>query len=235
MSTKDDKKTDSLAYETYVRHREAIVQGLYEQAKGFDKAILTLGSGALALSLSFVRYVAPSPKPWSLWALGVAWACFAVSLVCTLVSFLASLASHRAALDQWDAHNAAYAENQSDGDGNQDAGQSGRPCAELPSPKYAELTSRLNIAAGVLFIFGVIALVVFCLWNTPESAPKAREIGNEQEARKTEQTTNPQTCTEASTTCPPRSSAAPTGSKAPQASKETQIEASGEGPGAVRA
>ena len=58
----------SVANESWVKHREWLVAAYGEATRSFDKAIMTLAGGALALSIAFVHDVAP--KPEQEWALG---------------------------------------------------------------------------------------------------------------------------------------------------------------------
>ena len=73
---------------TYLEERKLLVDAERESARSFDKSMLTLSSGALALSITFIRQIAPVPRfePY----LYLAWSGFILALLCTLVSFLSS-------------------------------------------------------------------------------------------------------------------------------------------------
>lgn len=75
--------------------RRALVEAEKSGSQQFDKAILTLAAGALAISLTFIKNIAPHPKDWTIYFLLASWIGFIISLVCTLCSFLTSQAAFR--------------------------------------------------------------------------------------------------------------------------------------------
>ena len=81
--------TDKM-YELYLEERRVLVEAQRETASSFDKAILTLASGAFAVSLVLLKDVVPDPFANTLWLLGWSWVLFALSLVTILIGFLAS-------------------------------------------------------------------------------------------------------------------------------------------------
>jgi hypothetical protein len=56
----------------------------------FDNAILTLSTGALAISLAFIKDIVPLEIAQNLWLLKASWWLFGFSIISTLVSFAAS-------------------------------------------------------------------------------------------------------------------------------------------------
>ncbi len=72
--------------------RAWLVQADHAASQDADRAILTLSSGALAISLVFVHNVAPKHPSGTAW-LVAAWILFAVSVLVTLVSYKASRAT----------------------------------------------------------------------------------------------------------------------------------------------
>lgn len=64
-----------------------------EQSRSFDKAVTTLSAGGLALSITFVRDIAPALQ--NPVRLGVAWAAFVLALLFSMASYLASEYAHR--------------------------------------------------------------------------------------------------------------------------------------------
>lgn len=94
------KKSDStddyekLKYQTYSEERKLLIATEQDQAKTFDKYILTLSSGALGLSLAFIKFIKdidPNSKYWLI----AAWILFSLSTLSTLISFLTSQAACR--------------------------------------------------------------------------------------------------------------------------------------------
>lgn len=66
------------------RDRERLVEADRQSMQDFDKAVLTISGGALAVSVAFIKDIAHGPNVPSLLAL--AWAAFTISIVSILVS-----------------------------------------------------------------------------------------------------------------------------------------------------
>lgn len=131
---------------TYVVERQALFQAELEQSKLFDKAVLTYSSGALGISLTFIHDIVPSfdhnTLPW----LTTGWALLGTCLLLTVISFQTSQLSirrQRAILDLLRTGKDAFSQKNG----------------------YAKLTNYLNLAAGCLFVVGVVCLVVFVRLN----------------------------------------------------------------------
>src|SRR5690348_9629107 len=77
-------------YQLYLEERKALIAAQRETASSFDKAILSLASGAFGVSVVFLKDIVPQPLADTKWLLGSSWAAFATSLVTILVGFLAS-------------------------------------------------------------------------------------------------------------------------------------------------
>ena len=74
----------------YKDARIELAKGELDAIGKFDQYIITLSSGALALSVLFLEKVVPTPAPATfIWIL-LSWLCFASSLLFTLFSFLLS-------------------------------------------------------------------------------------------------------------------------------------------------
>jgi len=138
-----DKNQDG--YQRYLEERKLLVSAERESAQQFDKSILTLSAGALALSITFIDKVVPHPKESSIFFLVSAWALFCLSLLITLVSFLTSQAACRTQRDILDDD------------------MSGKENGKVNKP--ALWTNRLNYLSIGSFIFGITALVIFCASN----------------------------------------------------------------------
>jgi len=139
----DDENRD--AYQKYLEERKLLVSAERETAQQFDKSILTLAGGALALSITFIDKIAPCPKESSIFFLVNAWGLFCLSLLITLISFLTSQAACRTQRDILD-----------DDISGEETGRVNKP---------ALWTNRLNYLSIGAFILGIIALVVFCTFN----------------------------------------------------------------------
>lgn len=80
---------------TYVRERALLVEMEQKSADQHDKAILTVASGGLALSITFLKDIAPHPLPETWKYLGASWACFVVGILAILLSFQTSQSACR--------------------------------------------------------------------------------------------------------------------------------------------
>jgi len=138
-----------MKYEDYRDERKVLIYAELEQARSFDKYILTLAAGTFGLSLLFIRQIAPQPEEGTIWLLIAAWVAFGVSILSTLISFLFSQLAYqkqREILDEW------YEKEEEQG-------------VEVSKNKFATCTHYLNWASMFLFIIGVTFLVIFSAKN----------------------------------------------------------------------
>jgi hypothetical protein len=146
MSSEENQTSDnSQNYKTYSEERKILISAEQETAQQFDKYVLTLAAGALALSITFINQIAPSPKPYSLCLLLIAWVLFSLSILSTLISQLASQSAfrrQREILDQWYENKGGSTTN-----------------------NPANWTNILNYLSIALFIFGTFAFILFSTLN----------------------------------------------------------------------
>lgn len=79
----------------YIEMKKQVGEALRSQADQFDKAILTLAAGALALSLTFIKEIAPTPDGLTINLLAWSWGCFIGSVCLTLLSCHTSVCAFR--------------------------------------------------------------------------------------------------------------------------------------------
>ena len=72
----------------YLHERRLLIDWEQSASTSFDKAMLTISSGALALSLTYLKQLGSGP-PWH-WTLKACWVMFGASLLSTSWSFLFS-------------------------------------------------------------------------------------------------------------------------------------------------
>ncbi|MFO0793178.1 MAG: hypothetical protein U0586_03900 [Candidatus Brocadiaceae bacterium] len=139
-------------YQVYLDERKQSIDAERDTAQQFDKAILTLASGALGLSITFIKQIAPHPKSQSIYFLIAAWTFFSFSILSTLISFLTSQSACRRQREILD----------------QDISE------KEPENKNnaGDWTSRLNYLSIAFFILGIIFLIVFSVFNLPEGGEK---------------------------------------------------------------
>ncbi len=155
---------------TYLEERKLLVDAERESSRSFDKSMLTLSSGALALSITFIRQIAPAPRFETY--LYLAWGGFILALLCTLVSFLSSQTSLRRQRDILDRN---YRD---------------RPSASEQKNLMSAVTNYLNWFSVSSFIIGVLCLTVFAIKNLSiqeemmsEKTSKAAQQSGEVEKR----------------------------------------------------
>ena len=149
----DEDKKEKTNYEVYLEERKVLVQAQKEESRQFDKAILTLAAGALAISITFINQIAPHPKPWTICFLAWGWVAFVTSLISTLISFLTSQKACRKqiAMLEYDFFDKKESE------------------SNKQKNNWVIWTSRLNIASIVTFVIGVILLLIFSFSNIGSS------------------------------------------------------------------
>ena len=148
MTENEQGEKEALPLDLYMQHRQLLQQTMHDQARSFDKGILTLSSGALGLSIVFIERLAPHPVWWSKWFLAASWLLFAVAILLTLCSFLTSQVTHRSLIAAWDATRLNQADPET-----------------TTRDRFDLLTRWLNLASALLFFLGVLALVVFAIAN----------------------------------------------------------------------
>jgi hypothetical protein len=130
------------ASDDVLRYRQEYADSVTAASASFDKAAATLAAGGLALSIAFVRDIAPQPvhKGW----IGLAWVAFAVALLFSMASFLTSEYAHRHLIKELDE---------------------GKPLADLTLGLWGWSTQVLNIATAVLVVAGVGFVAYFAYLN----------------------------------------------------------------------
>ncbi|SRR5216684_3262635 len=76
------------AFEFFLRERTRLTSAKQEAAKSYDQTILTFSGGAIGLSITFLKEIAPRAQAPGL--LYTSWIFFAVAMLATLYSLLAS-------------------------------------------------------------------------------------------------------------------------------------------------
>ncbi|MEK7516961.1 MAG: hypothetical protein AAB583_00270 [Patescibacteria group bacterium] len=134
-------------YQSYLEKRKQSIITEQESARLFDKSILTLAAGALALSVTFIDKIAPSPKTYSICFLIISWILFCISLLSTLLSFLTTQEACRKQRDILDQN------------------LLGKKVEHRISSDI--WTNRLNYISIFCFIFGILFFLIFSALNLP--------------------------------------------------------------------
>ncbi len=143
----------SLSDEQYTAYlfedRKSLVNALREQARSFDRYILTLAGGTFGLSLVFVNQIVPSPQSATIGYLVTAWASFAASILLTLVSFLFGQEACYKQIETLDKLLVKELERSK----------------EFPFNVFGTITKSLNWLSMLMFIVGVSFLIAFAAKN----------------------------------------------------------------------
>ena len=146
-----NKTVSTLPQDVYRDERRLLIDEEREAARTFDKAMLTLTGGALGLSLTFIRQLAPHPHLTGL--LVAAWSGLTLALLATIAGLHLSQHACRRNRD------------------NLDDDQRGVPNALGRRNPWAKLTNCLNWVAMLTFASGIALLAWFAIINlsTPQS------------------------------------------------------------------
>lgn len=90
-------------YDAYQDQRNKLLEAEQDYGRSYDKYMLTLSGGALGLSLTFIKGVAPSGDLRCVWLVVVAWALLVVTVAIVLVMMRLTQDGHeeyRAILDE---------------------------------------------------------------------------------------------------------------------------------------
>ena len=126
------------------RYRKFLVQADHKASEAYDKAVMTLSGGTLAISLTFIKDVVPTPQAGTTWLLFAAWEFLALSITAILASMLTSQWALRKAIDQVDRDEIRR---------------------RTPGGWFTWITSGLSIIAGLAFVLGVVFLARFAISN----------------------------------------------------------------------
>lgn len=118
----------------------------------YDRALLTLAGGGLALSVTLVKDMFPLDKVVKSDWLISSWCFFASAILAVILSFLLSQLVHQMALKRLNAN------------------------PPLPPPEnLSNVIVVLNWIAGAIFIAGVVAMTMFSAYNFNERLKNAQE------------------------------------------------------------
>jgi hypothetical protein len=125
-------------------YRQALINTVEKLNESYDKLIITLSGGALALSLAFLKDVIKDAYIQSPEILLVAWGLFVVSLTSILGSLLFGIAANKKAVLQVDAD---------------------RIYTQKPGGIFSELTTWLHYAGAFFLIIGLVFIAAFAYVN----------------------------------------------------------------------
>jgi hypothetical protein len=146
-----ENQRDEKEREKCEKEREDAFKTILSDQAEYDKQLLTLSAGFLAVSLAFIKDVVPLKDAQHLWFLYAAFGLLGACIVLVLASYQFSIWGNNKAKEYW--------ERRCDGDRN----------AKFPN-LHAKLVQAVNIGSGVLFLLGISFLVTFVIWNLNSEA-----------------------------------------------------------------
>jgi len=117
----------------------------------YDKQLLVLSSGFLAVSLAFIKDVVPLARALHLWLLYSSFIVLVMCVLLVLFSYQLSNAGHTKVKKYWQALKA------------------GDKKVEYPHG-YAKWVTNVNIASGVVFLLGITLTIIFVSLNIHHEA-----------------------------------------------------------------
>ncbi|MEZ0150394.1 MAG: hypothetical protein AB9Q19_13940 [Candidatus Reddybacter sp.] len=135
-------------HDSYRQFCEEINKRMLSNNEAFDKAILSLSSAGLGLSLTFFKFVVPADKACHIDLLERGWYFFLGAIVSTLISFVVSQQAQKKEIEHAEKY---YLE------GLDEYGNKNNPASNL--------TEALNILSGILFIVALVSIVSFVTEN----------------------------------------------------------------------
>lgn len=145
----DAATVDKNWQEWYWKQAEPVQQDINSGTDSLDKNMLALSSGALGVSLAFIKDIVPLGQATWICLLIISWCAFALCMTTTLLSFefsIAGLKKHRDLLDEMlKAKNPELAKNQGSG--------------------WSRAVVVCRHTALILFLAGLACTVVFVIKN----------------------------------------------------------------------
>jgi hypothetical protein len=149
-------------YESYVKERETLRDSSLEISGRYDKSILFLSGGALALSLTFIEKIAPLPTAWTFVLLATAWLLLIASVVLELYALATSQTAINEQITILDAEYDTFLENLTG-----DITISGHHTPPARENRFTARTRRLNVWSLRFMVLGLGFLCLFSGINLP--------------------------------------------------------------------
>ena len=150
------KNAEQRRWELYSEHRKQAWEDIQSSTDSFDQSLLAVSSGALGVSLAFIKDVVPLKEAVWLTLLYASWVSFAACIVLTVFSFRLSIKAQERHLEYLPKY---YLE------GNQEY--------STRKSGYAKTLTVFTWLAAALFLVGLTCTVIFCVENVSRN-PIAR-------------------------------------------------------------
>ncbi|MBI1356939.1 MAG: hypothetical protein GC160_21575 [Acidobacteria bacterium] len=151
---------NNVRMQLYSDYQKELWAGRQSSFAEFDRALLSLSSGSLVLSLAFLKDVVPVSQVFWLPLLFVSWVLFLASIACILLSFVKSQQAYDAQLALAQKY---YVEKDE--------------TAFNAENEPSAATDRLNKAAGILFVLALLTTLFFVgpnMWVAAKVSPVSK-------------------------------------------------------------
>jgi len=128
--------------------RNELLKRQLSNSENYDKAILSLSSAALALSLIAIKFIIPLNTANQLWAIKLSWIFFLITIIVSLAAFLVS---NRAINKQLSIEEDYYIK--------------GIVKAQTEKNIFSSINSVLNNITGIVFIAAISLVIYFVTIN----------------------------------------------------------------------
>jgi hypothetical protein len=146
----------------FSERREELINRQLSNSEGQDRAILTLSSSGLVLSVSFIRYVVELDGAEYSWLLFSSWAFFALAVVSTVLSYLIG---QKAINDSIEISHKYYIEDDDE--------------YESVVPLSSKINDKVNLVSSITFMLAVLSIAVFITLNiNPKDTDMAKDKGS---------------------------------------------------------
>ncbi len=148
MSIVRTEEEQKRANEMFDSFRDELLKRELSNTESYDRAILTLSSASLAVSLTAIRFVVPLESSNHIWMIKAGWLLLLFSIIMSLYAYLMSNKAISVQLknaEDYYTHGVAEAFN--------------RP------NKYTEVNGVLNKLTGVMFVLALSSIVIFVTLN----------------------------------------------------------------------
>ncbi|WP_289102767.1 hypothetical protein [uncultured Marinobacter sp.] len=146
----------------FSERRQELINRQLSNSESQDRAVLTLSSSGLVLSVSFIRFVVELEAAVYTWLLYASWGLFATAVISTILSYLVG---QKAINDSIEVSYKYYIE---DDDDYQDV-----------IPVSSKVNDKVNLISSVSFMFAVVTVALFIALNVnPKEASMAKNQDN---------------------------------------------------------
>tara|TARA_R110001592_G_scaffold363217_2_gene681427 strand:- start:14 stop:475 length:462 start_codon:yes stop_codon:yes gene_type:complete len=151
MPTTNSDNLESNLSPEMAAYRDHLVQATQKSQESFDKTVISLSGGALAISFLFLKDVIGPNAVNAPWLLLASWCCWGTSAMAILISHQTSHYAINKAIRDVDSSTID---------------------PDNPGGYFSKITVVLNIIGASFFVFGVFFITVFAYANLVNSGVK---------------------------------------------------------------